>query len=244
MATAAGEPSRLERGPEILVIEDDPAILDAVAGALREEGFVVSTALRGEDGLAWAARRLPSLVILDLNLPDIDGFEVCRRLRQRSGVPILILSVRGDESDRIGGFRLGVDDYLVKPFSLAELVLRVKALLRRAAPLAGHRLQLTLPGRRGKVLLTVDTKARRAWRGHTELTLTPKEFDLLRVMMERPGQVLSRRQLADLIWESDYLGEESSIPVLICRLREKIEDDPADPEIIQTVRGVGYRLGA
>lgn len=233
--------SRTER-TRILIIEDDPAVRDTVARALRRAGFEPLEAASGKGGLERARREVPDLVVLDLNLPDQDGLQVCCQLRTFYDRPILILSVRAETLDRISSFRLGVDDYLTKPFSPTELVLRVQAILRRyRGERSTRRLEVEAPEPGGPAL-SLDLPARRAWLGEEELSLTPKEFDLLRVLAEHRGDVLSPEQLTNLIWNSEYLGEVSSIPVLIRRLRSKIERDPANPRWIQTVWGVGYRF--
>lgn len=231
-----------QEGTRILIVEDDPAVRDTVVRALRREGYETLEEATGSGGLARVRRQEPDLVVLDLNLPDQDGLEVCRQLRTFYDRPILILSVRAEALDRISCFRLGVDDYLTKPFSPVELVLRVQAILRRfRGERSTRRLELNPPAP-DQAPLSLDLPARRAWLGETELSLTPKEFDLLRVLAEHRGEVLSPEQLTNLIWDSEYRGEVSSIPVLIRRLRCKIERDPAKPCWIETVWGVGYRL--
>lgn len=224
---------------KILVVDDEPKILKAVEHSLINAGFRVIKAMDGESALRLAEAELPDLVVLDLMLPGLDGFEVCRRLRQRSDVPVLVLSARGAETDKVVGFHLGIDDYLTKPFSPAELVLRVKAILRRAAGPA--------PARREEVelgSLSVNHSTRQAFVRGRPVELTAKEFELLWLLANHPGQVFSREQLLNQIWETDYYGDTNAVTMLVRRLREKLEEDPSRPRLIRTVWGVGYKLEA
>jgi DNA-binding response OmpR family regulator len=187
----------------------------------------------GEDALRWAAEHKPDLVVLDLMLPGIDGLEVCRRLRQTSAVPVVMLTALGEEENRIAGLQLGADDYVTKPFSPRELALRVSSVLRRtgAAPASGELVD-------GDVRL--DVAARRATRGGVELSLTTREFDLLVFFLSHPGEAFTREQLLERVWGWDF-GDQSTVTVHVRRLREKIETTPAKPARIATVWGVGYR---
>ncbi|MFJ2807506.1 response regulator transcription factor [Kitasatospora sp. NPDC087271] len=234
----------------MLVIDDDPTVAEVVAGYLTRAGHHVDRAADGALGLDLAERTRPDLLVLDLMLPGLDGLEVLRRLRASAGgaaLPVVLLTAKGDEADRILGLELGADDYVTKPFSPRELVLRVQSVLRRAragsgaaegtggGPVGG-------PGdgvlRSGDV--TLDPKARRAHRGARELALTLREFDLLAFLLRHPGTVFSRQSLMRRVWGWDF-GDLSTVTVHVRRLREKIEDDPAAPALISTVWGVGYR---
>jgi DNA-binding response OmpR family regulator len=226
----------------ILVVEDELSLRGAIAYNLRREGHLVLEAGDGEEALALWARGPSNLVLLDLMLPKLDGFEVCRRLRQASAVPIVMLTARSEEIDRVVGLEIGADDYVVKPFSMRELVARVKAILRRRelleqefqrAPAAD---QVVVGG------LAIDPARRRVTREGLEIALKPKEFDLLLYLARHPGQVLSPDQLIESVWGYDSLGDVGTVRVHIRSLREKVERDPANPLVIQTVRGVGYRI--
>lgn len=229
-------------GAKILVVDDEPDILKILTHRLEKEGFVVITASDGEEALEKFEKETPHLVVLDLMLPKLDGFEVCRLMRQRSNVPIIILSARGDELDKLIGFRMGVDDYQTKPFSPAELALRIKAVLRR---LEEHQ-QFQYPGQREQLRfgdLQIDRGRRTVKIGDRYVHLTAKEFDCLWVLASNPNHVFSREQLVEQVWESDYPGDVNNVTSLISRLREKIEADPNKPEYIKTVWGVGYKFG-
>ncbi|MGE5674793.1 MAG: response regulator transcription factor [Mycobacterium leprae] len=225
---------------KILVVDDDAKILKAVGDALRQEGATVFTATDGATVLDNYSRYAPDLIVLDVMLPDMDGFEICARLRaDGEQVPILFLSARVEESDKIVGFRLGGDDYLTKPFSLNELLLRVKAILRRSVPTdnrvaTGNRAQL------GQ--LAIDRLAHRVTLHGEPIELTPREFELLWLMASHPGQVFSRERLLDYAWAHDLEADQSSVTVYIRRLREKIEQNPSYPQYLKTVWGIGYKL--
>jgi len=223
----------------ILVVEDEFAVARGVQYALQQEGYNVTVARSGEEGLEFATGQAPDLVILDVRLPGIDGFEVLRRLRSTgSKAPVLFLTARDDEVDKVIGLELGADDYLTKPFGLRELMSRIKALLRRAygdlADAAG-----------GRVIrhrdLVLDLERRRVQRGGRRIALTATEFEILRHLASRPGRVYSRRELLELIRDYEALDQdEKTINVHVSHLREKLEDDPGDPAFILTVRGAGY----
>jgi DNA-binding response OmpR family regulator len=223
----------------ILIVEDEYAVARGIEYALTQEGYEVSVARTGEDGLREGLERAPDLVILDVRLPGIDGFEVLRRLRASGAkMPVLFLTAREEEVDRVIGLELGADDYLTKPFGLRELMSRIKALLRRAygdlSDAAGGRVI------RHKDLL-IDLERRRVQRGNQKVPLTATEFEILRHLAARPGRVFSRRELLELIRDYEALDQdEKTINVHISHLREKLEDDPADPSFILTVRGAGY----
>ncbi|QNS02595.1 response regulator transcription factor [Streptomyces xanthii] len=218
----------------VLVVDDDPTVAEVVAGYLDRAGFLVERAADGPTALARATARRPDLVVLDLMLPGMDGLEVCRRIRESGPVPVVMLTARGDEDDRILGLEIGADDYVTKPFSPRELVLRVESVLRRARPRTGLR-PLRAAG------LAVDPAARRATRDGAELALTLREFDLLAFFLRHPGRAFSREDLMREVWGWEF-GDLSTVTVHIRRLRGKVEDDPARPRLIQTVWGVGYRF--
>ncbi|MFF0791213.1 response regulator transcription factor [Streptomyces spiralis] len=217
-----------------MVVEDDPTVAEVVSGYLDRAGHVVDRAGDGPTALARAAAHWPDLVVLDLMLPGMDGLEVCRRMRGRGPVPVIMLTARGDEDDRILGLEVGADDYVTKPFSPRELVLRVESVLRRTRPAAVSR----PPAAAG---LAVDPAARRATKNGTELALTLREFDLLAFFLGHPGRAFSREDLMREVWGWDF-GDLSTVTVHVRRLRGKVEDDPARPRLIQTVWGVGYRF--
>ncbi|MFF7970656.1 response regulator [Streptomyces sp. NPDC007905] len=223
----------------ILVVDDDPTVAEVVAGYLDRAGYAVDRAADGPTALERAAAHRPDLVVLDLMLPGMDGLEVCRRLRAHAPVPVVMLTARGDEDDRILGLEVGADDYVTKPFSPRELVLRVESVLRRARPVAprGPR------GPLGAAGLTVDPAARRATKDGVELALTLREFDLLAFFLRHPGRAFGREELMREVWGWDF-GDLSTVTVHVRRLRGKVEDDPARPRLIQTVWGVGYRFDA
>lgn len=223
--------------PTILLVEDEVTLSETLRYNLEHEGYSVVVASDGVQGLELARQERPDLLILDVMLPRLDGFSVCRILRQESDVPILMLTARQDEVDRIAGLELGADDYVSKPFSLGELLARVRALLRRAdRQPAGSREVLDAGA------LRVDTGSRRAWRDGAELTLSQKEFDLLTCLIRNRGMALSRDMLLERVWGYDFPGDSRTVDVHIRWLREKIESDPGQPLYIQTVRGVGYRF--
>jgi DNA-binding response OmpR family regulator len=214
----------------VLIVEDEDAIAEPLAEGLRREGFDVARAATGKDALASAPA---DVVLLDLRLPDLDGFDVCRELRARSTVPIIVVTARGEEADRVAGLELGADDYVVKPFGLRELIARIRAVTRRAR--GEHGSTTVHVGE-----LAVDTRARRASIAERELELTPKEFDLLAALARDPGAVMSRRRLLEDVWETSWYGSTKTIDVHVAALRRKL----GDPAWIETVRGVGFRLRA
>ncbi|PZR64106.1 MAG: DNA-binding response regulator [Chloroflexi bacterium] len=222
----------------IMIVEDEPAVARGVQVALEREGYTAQVVATGEEALQRFQDLAPDLVVLDVRLPGIDGFEVCRRLRAQTKAPIIFLTARADEVDKVVGLEVGADDYLVKPFSVRELVSRVKALLRRAyGELADTQTGRVL--RRGD--LVIDLERRRVTRDTERLSLTATEFDLLRHLASRPGRVYTRSQLLELVRDYDALEQdERTINVHISHIRDKIEPDPAQPRYIRTVRGVGY----
>ena len=223
----------------ILIVEDEHAVARGIEYALQQEGYTVNLARSGEEGLDAAVSQAPDLVILDVRLPGIDGFEVLRRLRAAgSKAPVLMLTARDDEVDKVIGLELGADDYVTKPFGLRELLSRVKALLRRAygdlADAQGGRVI-----RHGDLI--IDLERRRVQRGARRIGLTPTEFEILRHLASRPGRVYTRSELLELLRDYEALDQdEKTINVHVSHLRDKIEDDPAQPVFVQTIRGVGY----
>lgn len=228
----------------VLLVEDEPTLLATIAYNLRREGHHVLTAADGEAALA-AAGQGPDLVVLDVLLPKLDGFEVCRRLRQRSALPILMLTAKTDEVDRVVGLEIGADDYLTKPFSMRELVARVKALLRRRDLLAAELARQTLPSVEERLVandLEIDVAGHRVTKAGVPVPLTPKEFDLLAFLIRHRGHVFSAARLIEYVWGYEYTGDTRTVPVHIRSLREKIEEQPSRPRRVETVRGVGYRF--
>jgi DNA-binding response OmpR family regulator len=224
--------------PLALVVDDDVTVRDVVHRYLDRAGYRVAVAGDGEQALRAVAERMPDVVVLDLMLPRLGGLEVCRRLRRDAvGVPIVMLTALGEEEDRVLGLELGADDYVTKPFSPRELVLRVASVLRRSRELP-VRDTGTAPVVDGD--LQVDVPGRRAFRGGQPLPLTVREFDLLAFLVRRPGQVFTRAELLERVWGWDF-GDQSTVTVHVRRLREKIEADPTAPRRIATVWGVGYR---
>jgi two-component system, OmpR family, response regulator RegX3 len=223
----------------VLVIDDEPAIRDAVGYSLRAEGFDVDVLADGEAGLAAALDDTYDVVVLDLMLPGVSGTDVCRRLRAESAVPIIMLTARGAELDRVLGLEIGADDYVTKPFSMAELIGRVRAIIRRR--------ELDRPGGGGKLrvgTLELDPKRHEAKVEGEMKRLTPSEFKLLLLLAEEPERVFSRREIMQHLWDSDYVGDQRACDIHVSNLRQKLERDPANPERIVTVRGVGYKLAA
>lgn len=224
----------------ILLVEDDENIAEPLRFGLGREGYEVHHAVSGSQGLEMARALQPDLVLLDVMLPGMSGFTVCRLLRQESAVPIIILTARDQEMDRVMGLELGADDYIVKPFSFRELLARVRAILRRRELDAGRE---PVPDERLVVGdLVLDRTARQAWRGARLLDLRPREFELLMALMEQPGKAIARQELLDRVWGEAWIGDPRTLDVHIRWLREKVEDDPSSPRYIQTVRGYGYRL--
>ena len=223
--------------PTILLVEDDSTLAETLRYNLEREGYTVFYAADGVQGLELARREQPDLLVLDVMLPRLDGFSVCRILRQESDTPIIMLTARQDEVDRIAGLELGADDYVNKPFSLGELLARIRAIMRRSERQPRISREVLEAGG-----IKVDTSSRRAWCESRELTLPQKEFDLLTCLIRNRGIALSRDLLLERVWGMDFLGDNRTVDVHIRWLREKIEADPARPRYIQTVRGVGYRF--
>ncbi|MBM6402928.1 response regulator transcription factor [Phycicoccus sp. CSK15P-2] len=221
---------------KVLLAEDDPAISDPLARALRREGYDVEVCVDGQSALDHALRQ-PDLVVLDLGLPTMDGLEVCRRLRQEgSTVPVLVLTARADEVDTVVGLDAGADDYVTKPFRLAELLARARALLRRGVTESAD--AETQP------LLDIDPEGRRVFLRGEEVQLTGKEFELLRVLVSNSGKVVSREKLMRDVWDSAWYGSTKTLDMHISVLRRKLGDDAAHPRYITTIRGLGFRFDA
>lgn len=224
----------------VLVIDDDAMLAEVVARYLEREGFEVEVCGNGRDGLERALMVLPDLVVLDLMLPGLQGLDVFRRLRRVAPIPVVMLTARGNEEDRVAGLELGADDYVAKPFSPRELTARVKAVLRRAG---GSALASSTGSTLRAGTLEVDLLAHQATRGGVTLALTVKELELLVFLMSHPGQAFARAELLQQVW-GFAVGDTATVTVHVRRLREKIEDDPANPTMISTVRGIGYRFEA
>ncbi|UUY05761.1 response regulator transcription factor [Svornostia abyssi] len=228
-------------GPRILLVEDEVSIAEPFARVLAREGFVPTVAGTAAEALDAFERVAPDLVLLDLTLPDGDGRDICRELRSRSDVPVIMVTARGTEVDRIVGLELGADDYVVKPFSGGEVVARIRAVLRRTGRGGG-----TPEGEATLVVgpVTLDPAARRAHLDGAELDLTRKEFDLLTELMRHAGAVVTREDLMARVWDENWFGSTKTLDVHIGWLRRKLGDDPAAPRLIHTVRGVGFRFTA
>ena len=222
----------------ILLVDDDPLLTDSLGYILKQEGYSVLVAATGGEALTRAGRDAPDLVLLDVSLPDLSGVEVCRRLQGSSTAPVIMLTARRQESDKIVGLDAGADDYITKPFAIGELLARVRAGLRRTR-------QEARPAPRIEVGdLVVDVAAHRVLVDGRPVELSAREFELLRLLAESAGRVVTRRRLFDTVWGPDFFGDERALDVYVRLLRKKIEADPDRPSYIRTVRGVGYRLTA
>ena len=219
----------------VLLIEDDDAIAEALVKGLQRDGFTVE---RASNGLAGLAAPRPDVVLLDLGLPDIDGYEVCRRMRTTSDVPIIILSARGEEVNRVVGLELGADDYLVKPFGLRELIARIRAVQRRTSAPMNATPATPAKSSMDSGELSIDMRTRRVTMRGEEISLTPKEFDLLALLAQDPGAVSSRQQILESVWDAHWYGPSKTLDVHIASIRKKLDD----PGIIETVRGIGFRM--
>jgi DNA-binding response OmpR family regulator len=225
------------RGPSVLLVEDEASISEPFAQALARSGFRPTVAHSGAEALELTRSLEPDVVLLDLALPDMDGRDVCRALRRNSDTPIIMVTASGTVTDRIVGLELGADDYVVKPFAVAEVVARIRAVLRRgrAEPSEGGELRVAD--------LRVDVGSRRVWRAGDEVSLTRKEFDLIARLARDAGRVVPRESLMSDVWDTNWFGSTKTLDVHIAWLRRKLGDDPASPTYIHTVRGVGFRLG-
>ncbi len=222
----------------ILLVDDEPLITDSLSYSLQREGYEVKSARDGLSAIQAIQDFQPDLIVLDLMLPDISGLEVCRRLRATSTTPVIMLTARGEEIDRVLGLEVGADDYLAKPFSFRELLARIRAILRRVE------LDRQASQMQAMVLrqLSLDPISRRVFKGDQELQLSAREFDLLAILMKNAGRALSRDELLAQVWGEEWIGDPRTLDVHVRWLRLKVEEDPAIPQYIQTVRGYGYRF--
>lgn len=222
---------------KILVVDDEQLLVKGIKFNLENEGYEVDACYDGEAALEMAGKVNYDIILLDIMMPKMDGLEVCMRLRQRSTVPIIMLTAKGDDTDKLIGFEYGADDYVTKPFNILELKARIRALSRRSA------IQSAVTDKPSRLTIghiSIDTERRTAFVGEREVDLTVKEFDLMELLMNNPGKVYSRESLLDLVWGYDYQGDIRTVDVHIRRVREKLERDPANPEYIFTKWGVGY----
>ena len=227
----------VDGGARVLVVDDEPIVREVLSRYLARGGFAVETAEDGERALQAFENWDPDLVVLDLMLPHVDGLEVFRRIRSVAPTPVIMLTAKAQEGDRLAGLEIGADDFIVKPFSPREVVARVRTVLRRAGPAGAAPRK---PLRYGD--LEIDGRSRQARVGGRDVTLTPKEFDLLHFLASHPGEVFGRVEILEELWDFAFDGDPSTVTVHVRRLREKIEDDPADPHRLITVWGVGYRF--
>lgn len=223
---------------KILVIEDEHSISDIIKFNLKKEGYEVETAYDGGDGLDKALNWGADLILLDIMLPVMDGFEVCKRVREKSNVPILMLTAKEEEVDKVLGLELGADDYITKPFGMRELIARIRANIRRTEQMAPS--DDTPADIKEFGPLKIDMNRYEVSKGADILDLTLREFELLKYLAEREGKVFSREQLLEEVWGYEYYGDIRTVDVTVRRLREKLEDDAADPKYIMTKRGIGY----
>jgi two-component system response regulator RegX3 len=224
----------------ILLVEDEASITKPLAEALEREGFETTVATTATEGLELGRSSSPDLILLDLMLPDGSGFDVCRELRRTSDVPIVMLTARGDEADRIVGLEMGADDYVVKPFSAREVVARIRAVLRRAGPSAGSESGAAIEI--GDVRL--DPERREVTRAGEPVELSRKEFELLHRLMQDAGSVVTRERLIEDVWDMNWFGSTKTLDFHVSSLRRKLDDDPADPRYLHTLRGVGFRFSS
>ena len=227
--------------PKILVVDDERVMVKGIKFNLENEGYQVETGSDGEEAVDKARTGQFDLIILDLMMPKIDGLQACMKIREFSNVPIIMLTARSEDTDKIIGFECGADDYITKPFNILELKARIRALLRRAGAAAQQQREAD---RLTQGSITLDLAERAAWRDGRPVELTAKEFDLMVLLMQNPGRVYSREKLLNLVWGYEYIGELRTVDVHIRRLREKLEPDPANPEHILTKWGVGYYLSS
>ena len=220
----------------ILVVDDEKVMVKGIRFNLENEGYEVDVGYNGREAVDKARAADYDLIILDLMMPELDGLEACMEIRTFSTVPIIMLTARSEDNDKLLGFEYGADDYITKPFNILEVKARVKALLRRASTVRKQEEDGRLSGGG----LTMDPASRRTWKDGQPVELTAREFDLLELLMKNPGRVYSREQLLNLVWGYEYTGEYRTVDVHIRRIREKVEDDPANPELLRTKWGVGY----
>jgi len=225
--------------PKILVVDDERVLVKGIKFNLENEGYQVETGSDGEEAVEKARAGQYDLIILDLMMPRIDGLQACMKIREFSNVPIIMLTARSEDADKIIGFECGADDYITKPFNILELKARIRALLRRAGQVAQQERE---SNRLARGSIVIDTDERAAWKDGQPVDLTAKEFDLIELLLRNPGRVYSRENLLNQVWGYEYIGEYRTVDVHIRRLREKLEPDPANPEYILTKWGVGYYL--
>ena len=225
--------------PKILVVDDEKILVKGIKFNLENEGYQVETGSDGEEAVEKARVGQFDLIILDLMMPRIDGLQACMKIREFSNVPIIMLTARSEDADKIIGFECGADDYITKPFNILEVKARIRALLRRAGQTAQ---QEKAASRLARGAIVIDTDERSAWKDGVPVDLTAKEFDLIELLLRNPGRVYSRENLLNQVWGYEYMGEDRTVDVHIRRLREKLEPDPANPEYILTKWGVGYYL--
>ena len=236
----SGQNADVQRKRMVLLVEDEPSIAEPLAEAIAREGFETKVAGTVAESLALAAQIEPDLVLLDVMLPDGSGFDVCRELRQRSQVPIIMLTARGEEADRVIGLELGADDYVVKPFSAREVVARIRAVLRRTEASPGR--DDATPIEIGEVRL--DPAKREATKDGEVLELSRKEFELLQLLMQNAGSVVTREQAFEDVWDTNWFGSTKTLDVHVSGLRRKLGDDSSEPRFLHTVRGVGFRFAS
>jgi two-component system, OmpR family, response regulator RegX3 len=234
--SASHEPPVTGLGVRVLLVEDERSIAEPFARALRRAGYETTVAHTGRDAISLVSSAPPDVVLLDLALPDLDGRDVCRRIRSGSDVPIIMVTASGTVTDRVVGLELGADDYIVKPFATGEVIARIRAVLRRRRPLVVNDKAMVVQDVR------IDPGSRRVWRGDREIPLTRKEFDLLCRLARDAGRVVTREALMSDVWDVNWFGSTKTLDVHVGWLRRKLGDDPADPAYIRTVRGVGFRL--
>jgi two-component system response regulator RegX3 len=234
----SGQNADVQRKRTVLLVEDEPSISEPLAEAIAREGFETKVAATVAEALGFAAQVEPDLVLLDVMLPDGSGFDVCRELRQRSQVPIIMLTARGEEADRVVGLELGADDYVVKPFSAREVVARIRAVLRRTDSPATA--EVAGPIEIGEVRL--DPAKREATKDGEVLELSRKEFELLQLLMQNAGSVVTREQAFEDVWDTNWFGSTKTLDVHVSGLRRKLGDDSSEPRFLHTVRGVGFRF--
>ena len=221
----------------ILVVDDEKLIVKGIKFSLEQDGMQIDTAFDGEEALRLARARNYNLIVLDVMLPKINGLEVCQQIREFSTVPIIMVTAKGEDMDKIMGLEYGADDYITKPFNILELKARIKAILRRSVK------KIDSHGRKNRVRvreLEIEPESRRAFKNEKEINLTAKEFDLLEMFIENQGKVYSREVLLDIVWGHGYPSDVRTVDVHVRRLREKIEENPSDPKYIYTKWGVGY----
>ncbi len=227
--------------PKILVVDDEKVLVKGIKFNLENEGYQVEVGYDGEQAVELARSGNFDLIMLDLMMPKIDGLQACMQIREFSNVPIIMLTARSEDTDKLIGFEYGADDYITKPFNILEVKARIRALLRRSGVTAQKQVQ----ARRLKAAhVTLDLDARAAWKGETPVELTAKEFDLMELFMRNPGRVYSRENLLNVVWGYEYVGDYRTVDVHVRRLREKLELDPANPQLILTKWGIGYYLKA